>query len=128
MRPSFAVSPNSSALALTPMASCPSFTGCSGASAAGCSWFTVHCSQEGERGAAFRGRSYPMRRLVLVSAGLLSVLVAQGAEMDLNSQAFRPGGMIPAKYTCGGEDISPPLTLPSQPAGTKSCALIIHDS
>jgi len=47
--------------------------------------------------------------------------------MDLNSQAFRPGGMIPAKYTCDGADISPPLTLPDPPAGTKSFALIMDD-
>jgi len=69
-----------------------------------------------------------MRRLVLVGAGLLlPVLIAQGAAMDLNSQAFRPGGMIPAKYTCDGADISPPLTLPDPPAGTKSFALIMDD-
>ncbi len=69
-----------------------------------------------------------MRRAILVGLGLLlSVLVAQGAEMDLNSQAFRPGGMIPAKYTCDGADISPPLTLPDPPAGTKSFALIMDD-
>src|SRR3989304_277084 len=123
MRPSFAVSPNSSAIAATPIASCPSFTGCSGASAAGGGWFPVHWLPEGGGG----GRSYLMRRLVVVSAGLLSVLVAQGAEMDLNSQAFRPGGMIPAKYTCDGADISPPLTLPDPPAGTKSFALIMDD-
>jgi len=69
-----------------------------------------------------------MRRLVLVGAGLLlPVLIAQGAAMDLNSQAFRPGGMIPAKYTCDGADISPPLTWPDPPAGTKSFALIMDD-
>ena len=69
-----------------------------------------------------------MRRLVLVGAGLLlPVLIAQGAAMDLNSQAFRPGGMIPAKYTCDGADISPPLTWPDPPAGTESFALIMDD-
>lgn len=68
-----------------------------------------------------------MRWSVLVSAALSSVLVAQGVEMDLNSQAFRPGGMIPAKYTCDGANISPPLTLPDPPAGTKSFALIMDD-
>ena len=69
-----------------------------------------------------------MRRLVLVGAGLLlPVLIAQGAAMDLNSQAFRPGGMIPAKYSCDGADISPPLTWPDPPAGTESFALIMDD-
>ena len=69
-----------------------------------------------------------MRRLVLVGAGLLlPVLVALGAAMEVRSQAFKPGGMIPAKYTCDGADISPPLTWPDPPAGTKSFALIMDD-
>ena len=69
-----------------------------------------------------------MRRLVLVGAGLLlPVLVAQGAAMEVRSHAFKPGGMIPAKYTCDGADISPPLTWPDPPAGTKSFALIMDD-
>ena len=69
-----------------------------------------------------------MRRLVLVGAGLLlPVLVALGAAMEVRSQAFKPGGMIPAKYTCDGADISPPLTWPDPPAGTESFALIMDD-
>jgi len=69
-----------------------------------------------------------MRRAILGGAGLLlPVLIAQGAGMDLKSQAFRPGGMIPAKSTCDGQDISPPLTWPDPPAGTKSVALIVDD-
>ena len=47
--------------------------------------------------------------------------------MELKSAAFQPGGMIPAKYTCDGEDISPPLNWSDPPAGTKSFALISDD-
>jgi len=47
--------------------------------------------------------------------------------MEVRSQVFKPGGMIPAKYTCDGTDISPPLTWPDPPAGTKSFALIMDD-
>jgi hypothetical protein len=47
--------------------------------------------------------------------------------MDLKSQAFNPGGMIPATYTCDGADTSPPLTWSDPPAGTKSFALIMDD-
>lgn len=45
----------------------------------------------------------------------------------ITSSAFQEGGMIPAKYTADGEDISPPLALSGIPEGTKSIALINDD-
>ncbi|MHC4195495.1 MAG: hypothetical protein ACYSQZ_06075, partial [Planctomycetota bacterium] len=30
-------------------------------------------------------------------------------EIKITSPAFEEGGMIPSRYTCDGEDISPPL-------------------
>ncbi len=47
--------------------------------------------------------------------------------MELKSAAFQPGSLIPAKYTCDGQDISPPLNWPDPPAGTESFALISDD-
>src|SRR3990172_1394246 len=47
--------------------------------------------------------------------------------MEIKSAAFKEGGMIPKKYTCDGEDISPPLTWSDVPDGTKSFALISDD-
>ncbi len=47
--------------------------------------------------------------------------------MELKSQAFQPGGTIPARYTCDGPDVSPPLTWSDPPAGTKSFALVSDD-
>lgn len=47
--------------------------------------------------------------------------------MQLRSPAFEHGGLIPAKYTCDGQDISPPLTWADPPAGTRSFALIADD-
>ena len=67
------------------------------------------------------------RVLATIAGILFPLFVAQGAAMEVRSQAFKPGGMIPAKYTCDGADISPPLTWPDPPAGTKSFALIIDD-
>ena len=60
---------------------------------------------------------------------VLTVLLvgAGGVKMELKSQAFQPGGLIPAKYTCDGEDISPPLNWSDPPAATKSFALISDD-
>lgn len=45
----------------------------------------------------------------------------------LKSSAFEDGGMIPKKYTCDGENISPLLKWDSVPAGTKSIAIICED-
>jgi len=47
--------------------------------------------------------------------------------LTLTSGAFRPDQPIPARYTCDGEDASPPLTWAGVPAGTRSLALIIDD-
>jgi Raf kinase inhibitor-like YbhB/YbcL family protein len=52
---------------------------------------------------------------------------AEGGTMELISSAFSEGAMIPGKYTCDGEDVSPPLNWKALPAGTKSLALICDD-
>jgi Raf kinase inhibitor-like YbhB/YbcL family protein len=48
-------------------------------------------------------------------------------EIKITSSAFEDGGMIPAKYTCDGADISPPLRWDAAPEGTQSIALICDD-
>jgi hypothetical protein len=48
-------------------------------------------------------------------------------EIKVTSSAFKEGGMIPAKYTCDGADISPPLQWDAAPQGTQSIALICDD-
>ncbi len=45
----------------------------------------------------------------------------------LRSSAFEDGGTIPSKYTCDGEDRSPPLEWGAVPEGTQSLALIVDD-
>lgn len=47
--------------------------------------------------------------------------------LTLTSSAFEDGNSIPAKYTCEGEDIAPPLSWSGVPQGTKSLALIVDD-
>lgn len=47
--------------------------------------------------------------------------------ISVSSSAFEEGGMIPSKYTCDGEDTSPPLKWEGVPEGTKSIALISDD-
>ena len=48
-------------------------------------------------------------------------------KLQIKSSAFQMGGMIPSKYTCDGEDISPPLSWDGVSEGTKSLALISDD-
>lgn len=47
--------------------------------------------------------------------------------MTITSPAFESGQAIPAKYTCEGADISPPLQFIDVPAGAKSLSLICDD-
>lgn len=47
--------------------------------------------------------------------------------MQLTSIAFKQGGSIPTKYTCQGEDSSPPLSIAGVPPGARSLALIVDD-
>ncbi len=50
-----------------------------------------------------------------------------GSNMNLTSSSFSNGDMIPSKYSCDGENISPPLTWTDIPEGTKTFALICDD-
>jgi Raf kinase inhibitor-like YbhB/YbcL family protein len=47
--------------------------------------------------------------------------------LTLTSTAFAHRGQIPSKYTCEGQDISPPLAWSGIPAAAKSLALIVDD-
>ena len=47
--------------------------------------------------------------------------------MELSSSAFKDGGAIPARYTCDGENVSPPLAWRDLPPGTEALALIVDD-
>ncbi|WP_036264644.1 YbhB/YbcL family Raf kinase inhibitor-like protein [Methylocapsa aurea] len=47
--------------------------------------------------------------------------------MRLSSSAFSDGGPIPRRFTCDGEDLSPPLSWSDPPTGTRSFALLCDD-
>ena len=61
---------------------------------------------------------------------LLGFLILQGGAamaFTMTSPAFSEGGMIPKRYTCDGEDLSPPLKLAEIPVGAKSLAIVMDD-
>lgn len=67
---------------------------------------------------------------LMTMAGLVSAVAvpARGQEaMRLTSPAFEHNQLIPPRYTCRGEDVSPPLTIVGIPEGTKTLALIVDD-
>lgn len=47
--------------------------------------------------------------------------------LTVTSTAFEQSGSIPSRYTCEGDDTSPPLSWSGAPPGTKSFALIVDD-
>jgi Raf kinase inhibitor-like YbhB/YbcL family protein len=49
------------------------------------------------------------------------------AEFTLESNAFQNAERIPSRYTCEGDDISPPLHWRDSPEGTQFLALIVDD-
>lgn len=50
-----------------------------------------------------------------------------GAGPSLSSPAFIPGTMLPAEYTCDGDDNSPPLEIRATPGGVESLAVVVDD-
>jgi len=55
------------------------------------------------------------------------ILEGHPTTIEVTSTAFAEGSDIPARFTCDGADISPPLQWTEVPQGTKSLALIVDD-
>ncbi|MBI2097614.1 MAG: YbhB/YbcL family Raf kinase inhibitor-like protein [Candidatus Vogelbacteria bacterium] len=47
--------------------------------------------------------------------------------LRLSSSAFNHNGLIPERYTCDGNNFSPPLQISGVPTGAKSLTLIMDD-
>jgi Raf kinase inhibitor-like YbhB/YbcL family protein len=63
----------------------------------------------------------------MLPTGALGKEVRKMEKLTVTSAAFAEGAAIAAKYTCDGEDVSPPLAIGATPAGTRSLALIMDD-
>jgi hypothetical protein len=66
-------------------------------------------------------------QLVAIVIFLVAGAAARAEPFVLSSSAFAAGAPIPARHTCDGEDVSPPLAWGEPPAGTKSFALVADD-
>jgi len=61
-------------------------------------------------------------------SGLLQAMEVRAMNsIQLMSSAFSNGGAIPERYTCDGDNISPPLSWNQLPQGLKSLALLVDD-
>ncbi len=47
--------------------------------------------------------------------------------LAIRSAVFTEGAEIPARHTCEGDDVSPPLAWSGVPAGARSLALVVDD-
>jgi Raf kinase inhibitor-like YbhB/YbcL family protein len=47
--------------------------------------------------------------------------------IQLTSSAFEDGGTIPKRYSCDGDEVSPPLRWTGVPDGAKELALLVED-
>ena len=47
--------------------------------------------------------------------------------LTIASPVFGNNGNMPARYTCDGENVSPPLIITSIPTSTQSLALVVDD-
>jgi len=56
-----------------------------------------------------------------------STTISNSVTMKLSSPAFANGAPIPAVYSRGGDNVSPPLEWTDVPEGTRSLALIVDD-
>lgn len=74
-----------------------------------------------------------IRHLGMTTAGLLiAALLAPAyaraqSKMEIRSGAFSPGAAIPQRYTCAGENVSPPLAISGIPDQARALALIVDD-
>lgn len=68
--------------------------------------------------------------LLPVAASAAQLIAPEGGTtmtFTLSSTAFAHGEAIPVRYTCDGDDVSPPLAWSDLPEGTASLVLIVDD-
>lgn len=87
---------------------------------------TLHA---GRHAAAWVAALVAVGSAAAAAEGRVSIERSKGDVMTftLSSAAFPADGTIPARHTCDGQDLSPPLVWTDLPANTRSLALIVDD-
>ena len=62
-----------------------------------------------------------------IALAAMASFAARGGKMKVTSFAFQEGANIPSKFTCDGENTSPPLQIADIPSEAKSLALVVDD-
>jgi len=66
--------------------------------------------------------------ITLFSLGMgAGVALGESTKLTVTCTAFEAGQLVPVKYTCQGDDVSPPLKWDGAPAKAKSFAVICDD-
>jgi Raf kinase inhibitor-like YbhB/YbcL family protein len=67
--------------------------------------------------------------LMACGGGAATPRATEGTMTDftLTSSAFPPGGAMPSRFTCDGDDVSPDLAWSGAPDGSAAFALIVDD-
>jgi Raf kinase inhibitor-like YbhB/YbcL family protein len=68
-----------------------------------------------------------MQQYLFLAVISLFVLVKGGFAMEITSPEFQHNAVLPAKFTCQGQDISPRLEIADVPGNAKSLVLIVDD-
>lgn len=69
-----------------------------------------------------------MRILIILLVSLaVSCNVSNSADFKVTSNSFKHDEMMPLKYSCQGDDISPALKISGVPEEAKTLAIIMHD-
>lgn len=72
-----------------------------------------------------------MKKLVTTALALVALSAGVQAQnivnMQVRSEAFPDGGVIPLKFTSHGQNVQPDFTILGAPANTVSYAIIFHD-
>lgn len=67
-------------------------------------------------------------RILFFTLAALIVCSTAALALELKSDAFKDGGYIPARNTCDGGEMSPPLSWTDVPFNTQTFAIICYDN
>lgn len=88
----------------------------------GAFWVLSGCSRPSPTTSPAASSNAPVTGAAFTAAGPV-----ERAELTVTSPAFGPGGSIPARHTCEGEDRSLPLAIAGVPPNAKTLAVIVDD-